>query len=103
MMETLTSFAHPITHRVGANSNTGGQVNDDRASKRTLRCGKENARGQSNCADCNSFLRSKIDYGSLTDALVWGYLFEEISIPLVCNNAEVSFVDVITHLPSVRK
>ena len=55
-----------------------------------------------NCLDCNAFLRARIDYGSLTDALVWTYLFEEIRVPLVCNNADVSFVDVVAILPAVR-
>jgi hypothetical protein len=54
------------------------------------------------CVDCNAFLRARIDYGSLTDALVWSYLFEEIGVPLICNNADVSFVDVVTILPAVR-
>jgi len=64
--------------------------------------GKVNSRGVTSCVDCNAFLRARIDYGSLTDALVWSYLFEEIGVPLVCNNADVSFVDVVTILPAVR-
>jgi hypothetical protein len=64
--------------------------------------GKVNPRGVASCVDCNAFLRARIDYGSLTDALVWSYLFEEIGVPLICNNADVSFVDVVTILPAVR-
>ena len=64
--------------------------------------GKINSRGAPNCADCNAFLRSRIDYGSLTDALVWSHLFEEIRVPLICNNANVSFVDVASVFPLVR-
>mmetsp|Transcript_3775 Transcript_3775/g.11170 ORF Transcript_3775/g.11170 Transcript_3775/m.11170 type:complete len:661 (-) Transcript_3775:184-2166(-) len=65
-------------------------------------CGKINSRGVPNCADCNAFLRSRVDYGSLTDALVWSHLFEELGVPLICNNANVSFVDVASVLPLVR-
>lgn len=70
--------------------------------KHCAHCGKVNSRGVTSCVDCNAFLRARIDYGSLTDALVWSYLFEEIGVPLVCNNADVSFVDVVTILPAVR-
>jgi len=61
-----------------------------------------NSRGVANCADCNAFLRSRVDYGSLTDALVWSHLFEELQVPLICNNANVSFVDVASVFPLVR-
>lgn len=61
-----------------------------------------NSRNVPNCADCNAFLRPRIDYGSLTDALVWSHLFEELRVPLTCNNANVSFVDVASIFPLVR-
>lgn len=65
-------------------------------------CGKLNLRGSTNCIDCNAHLRARIDYGALTDALVWTYLFEELRLPLLCNNASVSFLDVVAILPAVR-
>jgi hypothetical protein len=64
--------------------------------------GRVNLRGLTNCVDCNAHLRPRVDYGSLTDALVWTYLFEELCLPLTCNNANVSFVDVVAILPAVR-
>ena len=65
--------------------------------------GKENSRGRTNCLECNAFLRSRTDYGSLTDAIVWTYLFEETEIPLICNNADVHFTDAVATLPAIRK
>lgn len=64
--------------------------------------GKENIRGVVSCVDCNAFLCPRTDYGSLTDALVWSYLFKEIDVPLMCNNTDVSFTDVVAILPAVR-
>lgn len=70
--------------------------------KHCAHCGKLNLRGLTNCVDCNAHLRARIDYGSLTDALVWTYLFEELHLPLLCNNAKVGFLDVVSILPAVR-
>ena len=38
-------------------------------------CGTQNPRGATRCIDCHAFLHEKIDYGCLTDAIVWAYLF----------------------------
>jgi len=65
-------------------------------------CGKLNLRGAGNCIECNAHLHARVDYGALTDALVWTYLFEEIGLPLLCNNSRVSFLDVVAILPVVR-
>lgn len=65
--------------------------------------GTENSKGRTNCVDCNVFLRPKRDYGSLTDALVWTYLFEQIDINLVCNKARACFVDALKNLPYIRR
>jgi len=59
-------------------------------------------RGAGNCIECNAHLHARVDYGALTDALVWTYLFEEIGLPLLCNNSRVSFLDVVAILPVVR-
>ena len=38
-------------------------------------CGTQNPRGATRCENCHAFLHEKIDYGCLTDAIVWAYLF----------------------------
>ena len=59
--------------------------------------------GLARCSECNFFLRPHIDYGSLTDTLVWVYLFEQIGIPLRCNDgSELTLADVLWVLPSIR-
>ncbi len=54
------------------------------------------------CSQCHAQLRSRIDYGGLTDALVWSYLFEGVNVPLIFNNAQFSFTDIVSLLPLVR-
>lgn len=55
------------------------------------------------CTKCGAKLRSHVDFGGLTDALVWSYLFERVDIPLSFNNAQFSFTDVVRLLPQVRR
>mmetsp|Transcript_10099 Transcript_10099/g.32996 ORF Transcript_10099/g.32996 Transcript_10099/m.32996 type:complete len:493 (-) Transcript_10099:563-2041(-) len=55
------------------------------------------------CTQCRAQLRSRIDYGGLTDALVWSYLFETVDVPLVLNNAKFRFADIVELLPRVRR
>lgn len=70
-------------------------------------CGKENVvnnqvKSNACCQNCNSTLESHTDYGALTDALVWAYLFEEVGMSLTCHNSTVHLVDVMSLLPQVR-
>jgi len=55
------------------------------------------------CIKCRAKLCSHVDFGGLTDALVWSYLFECVDVPLVFNNAHFSFTDIVRLLPQVRK
>jgi hypothetical protein len=71
--------------------------------KHCSHCGTENSKGRTNCVDCNVFLYPKRDYGSLTDAIVWTYLFEQIDLDLVCNKARACFVDALKNLPYIRR
>mmetsp|Transcript_8768 Transcript_8768/g.12188 ORF Transcript_8768/g.12188 Transcript_8768/m.12188 type:complete len:620 (+) Transcript_8768:3-1862(+) len=64
-------------------------------------CGYENKCG-SYCTSCKIALETRVDYGALTDGLVWSYLFEEVNIPMKFHNANFSFTDVLEVLPSVR-
>lgn len=47
-----------------------------------------------------------MDYGCLTDAIVWAYLFDELGMPVECVNGghrvSVTFSDLAALLPSVR-
>ena len=47
-------------------------------------------------------LKMKVDYGSLTDALVWGYVYEDCRIDIRCNNRRTSFAEVASNLPLAR-
>jgi len=65
-------------------------------------CGKTNTRGTKQCVDCGAYLKSKIDYGSLTDAVVWSYLFYEIGLSFDCHSGNISFTEVVKLLPEAR-
>mmetsp|Transcript_31529 Transcript_31529/g.40541 ORF Transcript_31529/g.40541 Transcript_31529/m.40541 type:complete len:984 (-) Transcript_31529:506-3457(-) len=65
-------------------------------------CGKTNVRGTNQCVDCDAYLKSKIDYGSLTDAVVWSYLFYEIGLSFDCHSGNISFTEVSQLLPQAR-
>ena len=44
----------------------------------------------------------KVDYGSLTDALVFTYIFEDIGIDLKCGTQRATLRDVVKLLPLAR-
>ena len=54
------------------------------------------------CSECNHLLKMKVDYGSLTDALVWGYVYEDCGIDIRCNNRRTCFAEVASNLPLAR-
>mmetsp|Transcript_10235 Transcript_10235/g.41430 ORF Transcript_10235/g.41430 Transcript_10235/m.41430 type:complete len:632 (-) Transcript_10235:1023-2918(-) len=101
---------YDITDVMGCNPKSGRVPMTD--ASHCCNCGTEHSRRHiklgstlkpTQCVGCNAHLRSQIDFGSLTDALVWSYLFEEIGVPLSCSNAHVSFCDVIAMLPAMRR
>ena len=47
-------------------------------------CAARNRRGTHRCGDCNCYLFCSVDWGALTDACVWLYVFEDISLQLPC-------------------
>ena len=65
-------------------------------------CGEENKRTDSHCGACEHRLKTSIDYGALTDALVWCYVFRDIGIDMHCHNGEPSLMAIIEILPIVR-
>lgn len=66
-------------------------------------CGcSEQAKTRRDCIRCGHILRSVIDYGCLTDALVWAYVFGDLQIDLFCIDGLVSFNTVARLLPLVR-
>ena len=42
------------------------------------------------------------DYGGLTDALVWAYVFEDCEIDIRCNNRSTSLAELINILSIAR-
>ena len=47
-------------------------------------CAARNRRGTHRCGNCNCYLFCSVDWGALTDACVWLYVFEDISLQLPC-------------------
>ena len=47
-------------------------------------CAARNRRGTHRCSNCNCYLFCSVDWGALTDACVWLYVFEDISLQLPC-------------------
>lgn len=45
-------------------------------------CGRNNAKRASKCKHCKAALHQHIDHGGMTDAVVWSYVFEDISVQL---------------------
>ena len=58
--------------------------------------------GVAKCAACNHNLKMKVDYGCLTDALVWAYVFEDCGVDIRCNNRSTSLSEVVNILPLAR-
>jgi hypothetical protein len=77
--------------------------------KHCAHCGcDQHKKGSNRCSYCNAFLREKVDYGALTDAVVWTYLFEDIGISVRCasggqsTQSAVFLGDVARFLPIAR-
>jgi len=63
----------------------------------------KNKEGQcTKCSECNHRLKMKVDYGCLTDALVWAYVFEDVGIDIRCNNHSTSLAEVVSIMPLAR-
>ena len=55
------------------------------------------------CSNCSATLKSKVDYGSLTDALVWGYVFADVGVPLAMAHRQQSqLASIVKLLPVAR-
>ena len=54
------------------------------------------------CSECNHILKMKVDYGALTDALVWAYVFEDVGIDISCNNCSTTLAEICSILPVAR-
>ncbi len=99
----------PITHPSHC-ANCGTEHGSGRTSKTVSdrehmtrdATGKDLPYKMNRCTQCHAQLRSRIDYGALTDALVWSYLFDDVDVPLIFNNAQFSFTDIVNLLPLVR-
>jgi len=69
-------------------------------------CGDDNKAGETRCGGCGCQLRCRVDYGALTDAIVWSYVFSNVGFPLECQTSnravELNFCDVLPLLPDAR-
>jgi hypothetical protein len=60
------------------------------------------------CPKCGHLLQTKFDYGSMTDAVVWAFVFDSMNLEVVCQNrgnksGVLDIEDVFRHLPVARK
>ena len=70
-------------------------------------CGHINPKKRhSRCVACGHALKAKVDYGCLTDAFVWSYVFKSLDLPVKCIGVEGSgssiFSDILRLLPQAR-
>ena len=62
----------------------------------------DNLKQASICKGCGQLLKQSIDYGNLTDALVWAYVFRDVGVPIRWAEAEVTLESVVKLLPLAR-
>lgn len=55
------------------------------------------------CSNCSMIIRPCVDFGALTDAVVWLYVCEDIGIPMKCQDGMCTMSDFLHMLPLVRK
>ena len=86
----------PIFHCPNCgHSNTKAKWKEERVFTTT-----KEVEGQVICQNCRSELKSKVDYGSLTDAVVWGFVFHTLDLELGTEGG--GFTDVLSVLPKAR-
>lgn len=62
----------------------------------------DNLKHASMCKGCGQPLKQSIDYGNLTDALVWTYVFRDVGVHIRWAEAEVTLESVVRLLPLAR-
>jgi hypothetical protein len=69
-------------------------------------CAKINKPKSALCSECGCLLKCKIDYGALTDACVWSFVFGTFGLPLECQRlsrvTELKFAHLCRFLPEAR-
>ncbi|KAH9255408.1 hypothetical protein BASA81_006527 [Batrachochytrium salamandrivorans] len=71
-------------------------------------CSKENLKHATTCSSCSHRLLSKYDYGSMTDAIVWSFVFGSIGLGIECHSSSANRLgqlrveDVLFLLPETR-
>jgi hypothetical protein len=69
----------------------------------SLHCEKQgNKKADLKCFNCRHLLKKKVDYGALTDAVVWGYVFSVVDIPIRCQNGIATLKKIVEVLPLAR-
>ena len=70
-------------------------------------CGQQNNKKMVICTSCKHTLQKKFDYGSVTDAVVWAFVFNSIDLDLECQSkgrhCTLEMADVLRILPEARK
>lgn len=71
-------------------------------------CSKQNLKHATVCSSCSHRLLSKYDYGSMTDAVVWSFVFGSIGLGIECQPSSANRLgqlrveDVLFLLPEAR-
>jgi hypothetical protein len=65
-------------------------------------CGEEdNAKDATSCLKCSQILECKLDYGAMTDAWVWAFIFDTLGVRLACQSrsarAELRVEDLLNN------
>ena len=89
----------PLTPK--AHCSNCGTVSTSRKSK-SSNLQRSTKSDNSKCSVCNHKLKMKVDYGGLTDALVWAYVFRDVGIDIQCNNRGTTLSEIVSVLPLAR-
>lgn len=66
-------------------------------------CSTGNSKTAVKCSNCSAVLKSKVDYGALTDALVWCYVFTDVGVLLHSKRNELVYLTgALNLLPLAR-
>jgi hypothetical protein len=66
-------------------------------------CGRsDNPQQAPQCKQCQQLLRESVDYGTLTDAVVWAYVFRDAEVPLQWGRESIILPDIARLLPLAR-
>lgn len=75
--------------------------------KHCSNCSEENPKGTTSCVSCSHQLLAKFDYGAMTDAVVWGFVFQSIGLQIEAQVgprvAALKIEDLFFLLPETRQ